>query len=135
MEPQTTDSALLEKAGQAAARLLEKRGYEIVERGWRCEEGGFDLIASRDGAVMLAQVVAREGNLADFRDADSPERKEGRELAARRYLEERGMKGADACTELIGVHMWGTDRAIVHCWPDKPEACADRKPRDDGRTR
>lgn len=135
MEPQTTDAALLEKAGQVAARLLEKRGYEIVERDWRCEEGGFDVVASRDGAVVLAQVVAREGNLADFRDADSPERKEGRELAARRYLEERGMQGADASTELMGVHMWGADRAIVHRWPDKTEACADRKPRDDGRTR
>ena len=30
---------------EAAARFLESRGYEIIERNYRCRQGEIDLIA------------------------------------------------------------------------------------------
>ncbi len=61
MEPQAKEATLGERAAEAAATLLERRGYRIVERDWKCDEGGFDVVASRDGTLVLAQVAVREG--------------------------------------------------------------------------
>ena len=61
MEPQAKEATLAERAAEAAATLLERRGYRIVERDWKCDEGGFDVVASRDGTLVLAQVAVREG--------------------------------------------------------------------------
>ena len=93
MEPQAKEATLAERAAEAAATLLEKHGYRIVERDWKCDEGGFEVVASRDGTLVLAQVAIREGRTADFRDVGAPERREERASAARRYLEERGTAG------------------------------------------
>ena len=95
MEPQAKEATLGERAAEAAATLLERRGYRIVERDWKCDEGGFDVVASRDGTLVLAQVAVREGRGADFRDVGAPKRREERASAARRYLEERGVAPAD----------------------------------------
>lgn len=135
MDSQGTDAALRKRAADCAAMMLERRGYKIVERDWRCEEGAFDVIASRDGRMVLAQVAAREGNTADFRDVGAPGRREQRASAARRYLDERGADGADARTEVIGVHILSGDRALLHRWADESAAPASRATRDDGPTR
>ena len=130
VESQSTSASLKEKACEAAARLLEKRGYQIVERDWRCEEGGFDIAATRGNLATLACIVAREGNAADFRGVDAPEQREKRALGAQRFIEERGMGDVDVRTEVIGVHLWGADRAIVHRWQDDRNVIAERKSRD-----
>lgn len=40
-------------AGEAAAaRWYEDRGYEVVDRNWRCREGELDLVL-RTGAVLV----------------------------------------------------------------------------------
>lgn len=35
-----------------AARYLEERGVEVVERNWRCDQGELDIVA-RDGDVLV----------------------------------------------------------------------------------
>jgi putative endonuclease len=48
----------------AAAELLERRGYELLERNFRTREGELDLIAARDGTLVFCEVkalVARPG--------------------------------------------------------------------------
>ena len=41
-----------------------KRGYEIVERNWRCRQGEIDIIASRDSVLVICEVKTRA--TADF---------------------------------------------------------------------
>ena len=36
---------------QAAAELLQMEGYEILERNYRCQAGGLDLIAAASSPV------------------------------------------------------------------------------------
>ena len=41
-----------------------KRGYEIVERNWRCRQGEIDIVASRDSVIVICEVKTRA--TADF---------------------------------------------------------------------
>ena len=46
--------------GQAAAsRVLDRRGYEIVERNWTCAAGEADIIARDGDSVVFVEVKTR----------------------------------------------------------------------------
>ncbi|MFD1715887.1 YraN family protein [Amnibacterium flavum] len=42
-----------------ATRYLAARGYEIVERNWRCPQGEIDIVARHDGAIVVVEVKTR----------------------------------------------------------------------------
>ena len=42
-----------------AAHRLERKGYEILERNWRCPWGEADIIALDEGVVVLVEVKTR----------------------------------------------------------------------------
>ncbi len=44
-----------------AARYLERRGYEILVRKWRCAAGEIDLVARYDGVLIFVEVRTRSG--------------------------------------------------------------------------
>ncbi|MDO7905851.1 YraN family protein [Paenibacillus sp. JX-17] len=47
---------------QQAALYLEKRGYRILERNWRCRSGELDLIAEADHSLVMIEVRSRTGS-------------------------------------------------------------------------
>jgi len=44
-----------------AAKYLEDRGYEIIERNWRCDLGELDLIARQKSKIVFVEVKTRSG--------------------------------------------------------------------------
>ncbi len=44
-----------------AARYLEKRGYSIISRQWRCLFGELDIVARSPGGVLCFVEVKRRG--------------------------------------------------------------------------
>jgi putative endonuclease len=42
-----------------AARYLERHGWLILGRNWRCSAGEIDLIAQRNGVVAICEVKTR----------------------------------------------------------------------------
>ena len=46
------------------AEWYVKRGYDIVDRNWRCRQGEIDIIASRDSVLVICEVKTRA--TADF---------------------------------------------------------------------
>ena len=46
------------------AEWYRKRGYEIVERNWRCRQGEIDIIARSDSVIVICEVKTRA--TADF---------------------------------------------------------------------
>ena len=52
---------LQEKAVKAAARFIERKGYELLETGWTSPEGTrIDLIASDEDTLVFIDVTATE---------------------------------------------------------------------------
>ena len=47
--------------GLAAAWYAE-RGFEVVERNWRCASGEIDLVLERHGLVVFCEVKARSSD-------------------------------------------------------------------------
>ncbi len=44
---------------EVACSFLGERGYEILQRNWRCAAGEADIVAEKDGAVALVEVKTR----------------------------------------------------------------------------
>ena len=48
-----------QRGEEAAACFLERQGYEVVERNYRCSYGEIDIIARKDGVVAFVEVKTR----------------------------------------------------------------------------
>ncbi len=44
---------------EVAARAYQRRGYEIVERNWRCADGEIDLIVRKRRHIAVVEVKTR----------------------------------------------------------------------------
>jgi putative endonuclease len=53
-----------ERGEALAARYLEKKGYRIVARNFRCPYGEIDLIASQGEYLVFVEVKTRRGRTA-----------------------------------------------------------------------
>ncbi len=74
---------------QRAAEALERAGFRIVARNWRCAEGEVDLVAEREGALYFVEVRTRRGEaLGTPEDSLIPAKRARMEAVARRYLGE-----------------------------------------------
>ncbi|MGM7665637.1 YraN family protein [Microbacterium sp. A93] len=50
----------LGRAGEdRAAQHLTERGYQILDRNWRCAQGEIDIIAEREGVLCVVEVKTR----------------------------------------------------------------------------
>jgi putative endonuclease len=49
-----------ERGEALAVRELERRGYEIIHRRYRCERGEIDIVARDGGTLVFVEVKARE---------------------------------------------------------------------------
>lgn len=52
-------------AEQRALRLLQQRGWDLLERNWRCRWGELDLIVCKPGRLLLVEVKGRSGSGRD----------------------------------------------------------------------
>lgn len=52
----------LGRAGEErAVAHLEKRGWRVIERNWRCRGGELDIVALDDEALVVVEVKTRRG--------------------------------------------------------------------------
>lgn len=82
-------SKLKNKAIKAAARFLESRGCEILERSWSSEDGSAVDLVARDGeALVFCDVYARRGTEKGMPDGGGEGSREHREVNAAKWLAE-----------------------------------------------
>lgn len=56
------DRIALGKWGEdVAVGYLERTGYQVLARNWRCREGELDIVALGGGALCFVEVKARSG--------------------------------------------------------------------------
>jgi putative endonuclease len=102
----STDRQRLGKWGESVAALqLEDKGYQILDRNWRCAQGEIDLVALDGEEVVFVEVKTRRG-----RQMGSPEegltQQKGKRLIelARLYLVERDID-PDWRIDLVAVEL------------------------------
>lgn len=49
-------------AEDLVSRWYEQHGYVIVARNWRCKRGELDVVACKDGVLVVCEVKARASN-------------------------------------------------------------------------
>jgi len=94
---------------ELAAQELQRRGYEIVARNWRCEIGEADIVARRGPVWAFVEVRTRRGEAYGSPEESITPRKQARMRAvAERYMAEHGLHEADGQLLMVAVEM---DRA------------------------
>lgn len=68
-------------AEQRVLRLLRLRGWELLERNWRCRWGELDLIVHKPGRLLLVEVKGRRPGSLDGGGTAALRRQKRRRLA------------------------------------------------------
>jgi putative endonuclease len=72
-----------------AARWYEERGYEVVDRNWRCRDGELDLVLRAGGQLVVCEVKARSSDrFGTPAEAVTPAKQRKLRMLAGRYLSE-----------------------------------------------
>jgi len=89
-----------------ACSELERLGYQIIERGWRCAHGEIDIIAQDGSCLAFVEVKTRHGQKAGLPEEALDKRKWTRitELAEI-YLAERELADVDWRIDLVAIEL------------------------------
>ena len=99
---------------EAAARFLERRGFEVLERNWTCFAGEVDIIALQEDALCFIEVKTRSSVQKGFPSEAVDGRKRDRyERIAACYLKENVHDDLRVRFDVISILALGGDRAFL----------------------
>lgn len=99
---------------QAAARFLERRGMEILERNWVCAAGEADIIAHDGEAIHFVEVKTRSNIAHGFpSEAVTPEKRSRYERIAAIYLSRHEYVDISVLFDIISIVVTGPNRAFL----------------------
>ncbi len=95
-----------DRGEEAVAAALERRGYAVLERQYRCRWGEIDLIVhSPDGVLCFVEVKTRSGSaLAAPREAVTPTKQRKLRDAASWYLAQIGQNDCPCRFDVAEVY-------------------------------
>lgn len=109
MTPNRQRIGLGRRGEELAIQELRRRGYEIVERNWRCAVGEADIVARQGPVWAFVEVRARRGEaFGTPEESINPKKRTRMRAVAEQYLTERGLQDADGRLLVVAVEM---DRA------------------------
>lgn len=98
----------------AAARFLDRRGYEIVERNWTCAAGEADIIARDDDAVVFVEVKTRSNCDCGMPSEAVDEAKRDRyERIAALFLQGYDVVDVPVRFDIVSIVVIAPDRAMI----------------------
>lgn len=103
----------------AAARYLEMRGYEVIERNWTCPAGEADIIALDGCTLVFVEVKTRTSLEKGFpSEAVTPEKRARYEKIACWFLRDNDYVDVPVRFDIIALVVVASDRAIVRHYRD-----------------
>lgn len=102
-----------------AARGLERHGYRILDRRFRCREGEIDLIAAKGGFLCFVEVKLRKNDrMGQAREFVTRSKQEKLRTAAQRYLMEHpsGLQPRFDVVEVYAPQGEQTRRPVIRHW-------------------
>ncbi len=98
----------------AAAKFLERRGYEILERNWTCPAGEADIICHDGETIVFVEVKTRTSIEAGLpEEAVNKEKRSRYEKIAAYYLKESSYADIPVRFDVVGLLVIAPDRALI----------------------
>jgi putative endonuclease len=96
--------ALGRSGEQAAVEYLERAGFRILDRNWRCAEGEIDIVAVERNVLVVCEVKTRSGTRygSPLEAISASKRSRLRRLAAR-WLVAQGILFDEVRIDVIGL--------------------------------
>jgi putative endonuclease len=96
--------ALGDAGEDLAASWYASRGYELLDRNWRCREGELDLVVGADRLVVFCEVKTRRGDAfgAPFEAVTGTKQRRLRGLALR-WLDAHPGSGAELRFDVVSI--------------------------------
>jgi putative endonuclease len=89
-----------------AVRHLQRLGYVVLQRNYRCPQGEVDIIARDQGRLAFVEVRARRGTAFGTPKESVTVRKQARlQTVARNYLQEHGFSDIDWGIDVVAVQL------------------------------
>lgn len=99
---------------QAAADYLERAGFRILDRNWRCADGEIDIVAAERRMLVVCEVKTRSGNrYGSPLEAISRSKRTRLRRLASRWLIAHGVLFDEVRIDAIGLTVDGAGRYIV----------------------
>lgn len=99
---------------EAAARFLVKRGYDIVERNWKCYAGEVDIIARDEETLIFVEVKTRKDCQKGFpAEAVNAEKRTRYEKIALEFLKNYEVVDLSVRFDVISIVVVSEDRALI----------------------
>ncbi|MFP5225317.1 MAG: YraN family protein [Actinomycetota bacterium] len=112
MDARTT---LGRRGEEAAARWLQRHGWQILDANVRFREGELDLVACRDGILAFIEVKTRRSNKRGTpAEAVTPAKQAKIRRLAMRYLNERRPHAAAVRFDVVAVVAQGQGFRLQH---------------------
>jgi putative endonuclease len=97
----------LGRAGESlAARELERRGYRLLTRNWRCPAGEIDLIAEQGDTLVFVEVRTRRGDERGTPQESITPAKQAKLIeVALTYLQQQAAEDRDWRIDVVAVEL------------------------------
>lgn len=106
--------ALGRRGEEAAARFLYARGYEILNRNWKCWAGEADIVAKDGNCLVFVEVKTRKDTSKGFpSEAVNAEKRARYENIALAYLSDFDESDIPIRFDVISLVVVGSDRAMI----------------------
>ncbi|MGI6216792.1 MAG: YraN family protein [Coriobacteriales bacterium] len=120
-DPESSEShniSLGRKGEDAACAYLERNGYTILDRNWRCQFGEADIVALDDGELVFIEVKTREAKNAGLpEESVTAEKRHRYERIAMAYLKDSEFVNITVRFDVISIGVITESRALLrhHC--------------------
>lgn len=99
---------------ELAVKHLTAQGYRIVARNWKCQKLELDIVAEKDGEIVIVEVKTRKNDLfARPQDAVTERKIKNTVRAADRFINDNSID-LPARFDIITVTGEGPDAVIDH---------------------
>lgn len=115
MSVNNTKQILGREGERIAEQYLEKKGYKLIERNYRCRGGELDLIALDRRVVVFVEVKTRTGpGYGSPVEAVAFHKQQRMIRAAQVFLSEKKLHQRDARFDVVGISWLAGEPVVEH---------------------
>lgn len=98
---------------EAAARFLERNGYEVVETNWQCEAGEIEIVALEESTICFVEVQVRNQSSSLPQDTKTETERQRFEKIAIQYLKHSPYEDVKVRFDKIALVVIREGRALL----------------------